>query len=203
MSALQQLKKHLKPGQVYRRADLVQWSNAVDRHLRQLVTDGTLKKVSQGVYSYPKKTSFGEAAPEEHKLVEAFLKSEDFLLFSPNSYNALGAGTTQLYNELIVYNRKRHGKFTLGGFTFNFQMKPYFPKRLSKEFLLVDLVNNVNKLAEDHKPVLDRVFNLAQGMDLLLLQKNAQRFGGVRAKKFFSALFVGHTNTTKAAMSVA
>lgn len=188
MSALQQLKKHLKPGQVYRRADLVQWSNAVDRHLRQLVKDGTLKKVSQGVYAYPKKTSFGEAAPEEHKLVEAFLKSEDFLLFSPNSYNALGAGTTQLYNELIVYNRKRHGKFTLGGLTFNFQMKPYFPQKLSREFLLVDLVNNVNKLAEEQKPVLDRALNLAADMDLSLLQKNAQRFGSVRAKKLFSSL---------------
>ncbi|HSC68744.1 MAG TPA: hypothetical protein VLC79_13685, partial [Cellvibrio sp.] len=121
MSALDELKQHLEPGQVYRRGDLAQWSNAVDRHLKQLVEEGMLHKVSQGVYACSKKTSFGKAAPEDYKLVEAFLKTDDFLLLSPNSYNALGVGTTQLYNEQVVYNRKRHGKFKLGNRTFNFQ----------------------------------------------------------------------------------
>lgn len=183
MTALKELRRHLKPGQVYRRADLARFSNAVDRHLKQLVADGTLQKVSQGVYAYPKKTSFGKAAPEDRKLVEAFLKTEDFLLFSQNAYNALEVGTTQLYNEQVVYNRKRHGKFKLGNRTFNFQMKPYFPKEVSEEFLLVDLVNNVNKLAEDQNAVLERVLELAMKMDASVLKKDARRYGGVRAKK--------------------
>ena len=42
MKALEELKKHLKPGQVYRRSGLEQWSNAVDRHLKQLVEEKTL-----------------------------------------------------------------------------------------------------------------------------------------------------------------
>lgn len=197
MSALKELKRHLKPGQVYRRADLAQWSNAVDRHLRQLVQDGTLQKVSQGVYAYPKKTSFGKAAPEDYKLVEAFLKSDDFLLFSPNAYNALGVGTTQLYNEQVVYNRKRHGKFKLGNRTFRFQMKPYFPKDVSEEFLLVDLVNNVNKLAEEQDSVLERVSHVAADMDASSLRKDVQRYGGVRAKKLFASL--GDAKATHAA----
>jgi Family of unknown function (DUF6088) len=188
MSALNGLKRHLKPGQVYRRADLAQWSNAVDRHLRLLVKDGTLQKVSQGVYAYPKKTSFGKAAPEDYKLVEAFLKSDDFLLFSLNTYNALGVGTTQLYNEQVVYNRKRHGKFKLGNRTFSFQMKPYFPKEVSKEFLLVDLVNNVNKLAEEQNSVLERVGDVVADMDASSLKRDVQRYGGVRAKKLFASL---------------
>lgn len=188
MSALNELKRHLKPGQVYRRADLAQWSNAVDRHLRLLVKDGTLQKVSQGVYAYPKKTSFGKAAPEDYKLVEAFLKSDDFLLFSLNTYNALGVGTTQLYNEQVVYNRKRHGKFKLGNRTFSFQMKPYFPKEVSKEFLLVDLVNNVNKLAEEQNSVLKRVGDVVADMDTSSLKRDVQRYGGIRAKKLFAAL---------------
>lgn len=187
MSALNELKRHLKPGQVYRRADLAQWSNAVDRHLKQLVKEGTLQKASQGVYAYPKKTSFGKAAPEDSKLVEAFLKTDDFLLFSSNTYNALGVGTTQLYNEQVVYNRKRHGKFKLGNRTFNFQMKPYFPKEVSKEFLLVDLVNNVNKLAEEQDAVLERVRHVAASMDASSLKKDVQRYGGVRAKKLFAS----------------
>ena len=44
MTKLQEMKKHLRPGQAYRREDLARWSNAVDRHLRQLVEDGTLKE---------------------------------------------------------------------------------------------------------------------------------------------------------------
>ncbi len=188
MSALNELKRHLKPGQVYRRADLAQWSNAVDRHLRLLMKEGTLQKVSQGVYAYPKKTSFGKAAPEDYKLVEAFLKTDDFLLFSPNAYNTLGVGTTQLYNEQVVYNRKRHGKFKLGNRTFSFQMKPYFPKEASEEFLLIDLVNNVNKLAEEQDFVLERVSHVAANMDNSSLKKSVQRYGGVRAKKFFASL---------------
>jgi hypothetical protein len=188
MSALNELKRHLKPGQVYRRADLAQWSNAVDRHLRLLVKEGTLQKVSQGVYAYPKKTSFGKAAPEDYKLVEAFLKTDDFLLFSMNAYNALGVGTTQLYNEQVVYNRKRHGKFKLGNRTFSFQMKPYFPKEVSKEFLLVDLVNNVNKLAEEQDVVLERVSHVATNMDSSSLKRDAQLYGGIRAKKLFASI---------------
>ncbi|MES2673972.1 MAG: DUF6088 family protein [Pseudomonadota bacterium] len=188
MSALNELKQHLTPGQVYRRADLAQWSNAVDRHLKQLVEEGALQKVSQGVYACPKKTSFGKAAPEDYKLVEAFLKTDDFLLFSANTYNALGVGTTQLYNEQVVYNRKRHGKFKLGNRTFNFQMKPYFPKEVSKEFLLVDLVNNLNKLAEEPDAVLKRVSHVAATMNPSSLKKDAQLYGGVRAKKLFAAI---------------
>lgn len=186
MSALLALKKHLKPGQVYRRADLARWSNAVDRHVKQLVDDGTLVKVSQGVYSYPKKTSFGKAGLNDHKLVKAFLKSDDFLLFSPNAYNSLGVGTTQLYNEQIVYNRKRHGRFKLGNRVFHFQVKPYFPKEASLEFLLVDLVNNLNKLAEEQHVVLENVKAVAATMLTSTLYKSAEKYGGVKARKLFA-----------------
>lgn len=69
-------------------------------------------------------------------------------MVSPNAYNSLGVGTTQLYDKTVVYNHKRHGTFSLGGRNFEFRMKPTFPKALSKEFLLVDLVNNLDRLAE-------------------------------------------------------
>lgn len=190
MSALASLKKHLKPGQVYRRADLAQWSNAVDRHLKSLMADGTLVKVSQGVYSYPRKTAFGKVGPDDQKLVRAFLKSDDFLLFSANSYNALGAGTTQLYNEQVVYNRKRHGKFELGGRVYNFQIKHYFPKQVTPEFLLVDLVNNLRKLAEDQQSVLGNVQVVAKKMSLTKLSKAVEKYGGIKAQKLFANMDV-------------
>src|ERR1035437_10702406 len=142
MTKLDELKKHLKRGKVYRRIELAQWSKSVDRHLEALLEDGTLQKLSQGVYYFPKETSFGLTPPGEEVLVRSFLKDDRFLLTSQNAYNSLGVGTTQLYNQRIVYNHKRHGDFKLGNRKFSFRIKPHFPKKATPEFLLVDLVNN-------------------------------------------------------------
>lgn len=125
MNQLDKLKKNLKQGEIYRRADLQQWSTSVDRHLQQLVKDGTLQKLSGGLYYVPAQSKFGKVPAEEHALVEAFLKDSHFLLTSPNDYNALGVGTTQLYNTRRVYNHKRHGEFKLGNRSFQFVRKPY------------------------------------------------------------------------------
>ncbi|WP_223218237.1 hypothetical protein [Rhizobium wenxiniae] len=89
--------------------------------------------------------------------MSALLKDDRYLVTSPNAYNSLGVGATQLYNKTIVYNHKRHGNFMLGGREFEFRKKPAFPKTLTKEFLLVDLVNNLDQLAEDRDQVLARV----------------------------------------------
>jgi len=188
MTKLQELKKHLRPGQVYRREDLAQWSNAVDRHLKQLLDDGTLTKLAPGLYSYPKETVFGKAPAEDDKLVETFLRDRRFLLASPNAYNKLGVGTTQLYDKTVVYNHKRHGNFALGGRTFEFRVKPSFPKMLSREFLLVDLVNNLDRLAESKQEVVERVRERAASFDVPRLQRAARDYGNVRTKKFFLAL---------------
>src|SRR5882762_3979623 len=185
MAKLQELKAHLKPGQVYRRADLARWSNAVDRHLKQLVSEGTLTKLAGGLYSYPRKTVFGKAPAQDNKLVETFLKDRRFLLASPNAYNNLGVGTTQLYDKTVVYNRKRHGDFQLGGRKFAFRVKVDFPKTLTKEFLLVDLVNNLDQLAEEKNEVLERVKKRAALLDARRLQRAVRDYGSVRTKKFF------------------
>ncbi len=121
MSKLKELKKHLRQGRVYRRAELAMYSRSVDRHLQELVKDAVLQKLSGGVYYYPKKTSFGDVPPEDEKLVRSFLKDDKFYLTSLNSYNSLGVGTTQLYNEKLVYNHKRDGRHTLNGRNYFFE----------------------------------------------------------------------------------
>lgn len=189
--ALDDVKSHLRTGQVYRRADFEKWSNAPDRHLHQLVDEGKLQKLAGGLYYAPKSTVFGDAPADDAALVEAFLKDHRFLLYSPNVYNALGVGTTQLYNETVVYNHKRHGRFKLGGRTFDFRMKPHFPLKASREFLLVDLVNNVTRLAEDKEAVLARVKEKAVQMDKTALRRAVEGYGGARARKFFATLLEG------------
>ena len=193
MTKLQELKKHLRPGQVYRREDLIQWSNAIDRHLKQLTSDGTLTKLAGGLYLCPQQTAFGKAPPEDSKLVETFLKDDRFLLASPNAYNQLGVGTTQLYNKTVVYNHKRHGRFSLGGREFDFRMKPTFPSTLTKEFLLVDLVNNLDQLGENPEEVLERVKNQVTSCDPSKLERVARDYGKVRTKKFFLQALLNHT----------
>jgi hypothetical protein len=187
MTKLDALRKHLRPGRVYRREQLARWSNAVDRHLKQLVSDGTLTKLAGGLYLHPKQTVFGEAPPDDASLVASFLKDEKFLLASPNAYNTLGVGMTQLYDKTVVYNRKRHGNFSLGGRSFDFRVKPSFPRKLSREFLLVDLVNNLDRLAESKEEVMARVKERAAEFDRPRLERAAREYGKVGTRKFFSA----------------
>lgn len=184
-----ELKKHLRPGQVYRRADLVRHTNAVDRHLQELVADKTLQKVRNGVYYYPKRASFGDVPPDDEKLVHAFLKDDNFYVASLNAYNSLGVGTTQLYNERLVYNHKRDGRFELGGRPFYFLKRPRFPTTSSPEFLLVDLMNNFEFLAEDKEKLRHNVAEKALGMDRTKLMKAVRDYAGARTRKFFESVF--------------
>lgn len=193
MAQLDQLKKHLTKGKVYRRSELANWSKSVDRHLEELLEDGTLQKLSPGLYYFPKESVFGKTPPEEKELVQSFLKDDRFLLTSSNAYNSLGVGTTQLYNERTVYNHKRHGEFKLGNRMYQFRIKPHFPKKATEEFLLVDLVNNVDTLAEDRNEVLKNVFSKVHTMDKKKLKLSVAAYGNVKAKKIFAAFLQSQT----------
>ncbi|MFC4726077.1 hypothetical protein AB6B38_14345 (plasmid) [Glycocaulis abyssi] len=183
MTALSALKKRLRPGQVYRRQDLARWSNAVDRHLRQLVTEGTLEKVGAGLYMAPRPTRFGQAPAAPEKLVSGFLRDDRFLMVSPNAYNSLGLGTTQLYNEPVVYNRKRHGRFQLDGRAYDFRVRPSFPKTVTPEFLLVDLLHNLDRLPEDKAALLPRALERARRLDRARLARVVNTYGSARAAR--------------------
>jgi len=108
-TTLARLKKHLRPGGVYRRTNLLRWSNSIDRHLKNLIADGTLQKLRRGLYYRPRKFEFGEAPADEETLLNAFLGTNHFVLVSPNAYNQLGVGTTQLYDKRVVCNQQRNG----------------------------------------------------------------------------------------------
>ncbi len=185
MNRLEELKSHLKQGRVYRREDMIEWSNTIDRHLEKLVEESVLEKLAQGLYYVPKISAFGKVPPDEDVLVRGFLKDDRFLLVSPNSYNSLGVGTTQLYNKKVVYNHKRHGIFKLGNREFDFQRKYDFPTKITQEFLLVDLVNNLEELAEDRAVVLNKVLSKAKQLPTQKLKLAITKYGSVKAKKLF------------------
>jgi hypothetical protein len=184
--ALTELKRRLRPGQVYRRKDLALWSNAVDRHVRQLVTEGRLEKVANGLYMAPRKTRFGVAPAKPEKLVETFLGDDRFLLVSPSAYNGLGVGTTQLHNVPVIYNHKRHGRFKLDGREYDFRMRTTVPTHLTQEVLLVDLLHNLERLPEDAEGVLPKALERARGMDRKRLARAVRDFGSARAERLLS-----------------
>lgn len=187
MSQTEHLRKQLTPGKVYRREDLEPYSKSVDRDLSNLVQEGVLCKAARGVYYVPRLTAFGQAPPEDKEMVRGFLKDNRFLLTSPNAYNSLGVGTTQLYNQPVVYNHKRHGNFKLGSRIYSFRVKPHFPKQVTEEFLLVDLVNSLNQLTENVEEVLARVIEKAKEMDGTKFRAAIRQYGNVRTQKLFSS----------------
>jgi len=185
-SALQALRAKLKRGRVYRREDLAQWSKSVDRHLAALLELGVLKKLRQGLYVCPKRSVFGEVPPDDRELVRAFLKTDDFLLVSPNVYNSMGLGATQLYNTTLVYNHKRHGRFQLNNRFFEFRQVHYsLPKRLTEDFLLVELMNHPELLAEERPLVERKVVDRVKAWEPSRLRKAVRAYSIETGKKAF------------------
>jgi hypothetical protein len=185
MNSAEKLMNHLELGRVYRREALLPYTKAVDRDLKSLSQNGTLKKVAPGLYYYPKISRYGELPPSDYELVNSFLKGDSFLLFSWNDYNSLQLGLTQLYNKVIVYNRKRHEEVRLGNKLFDFQ-RPIkgFPAKLSKEFLLVDLLNNLAEMVDDPEEVKMHIKSKLSSFDLAKLKQLSKLYGKVSTRKF-------------------
>lgn len=183
------LVRHVRAGKVYRREDLVPYSSNVNRELQQLVAQGSVQKLAQGLYYKPKKNVFGDVPPSEGDLLAVFLKDKNFLSFNPSVYNSLRLGTTQLYNKTIVYNHKRHGVFELDQRLYDFRMKPRFPKpaQVTTEYLLVDMLNNLSDLAEDEEQVLERAQRKLNQFDAKKLNKALVDFGSAATKRRVNA----------------
>ena len=173
----------LQPGRLYRRMDLAHLSKSVDRHIKQLVFMGKLRKLAQGLYYLPKQSKFGPLPPTDDQVVRVILRDNKFLVFSPSSYNSVGLGTTQLYNITLVYNHKRNGVFKFGNRQFHFRVKPHFPKKLTPEFLYVDLLNNLDELAEDRDAVLSEAHTKYLSLNQSLLHKALDRYGNMSTRK--------------------
>lgn len=96
----------------------------------------------------------------------------------------MGVGTTQLYNHRVVYNHKRHGRFTLGGMPFEFRRKPRCPRQLTEEFLLADLLNNLSELAENPAAVRERA-RQGEGKGAAIQERGQADRAGIAIEKRF------------------
>jgi hypothetical protein len=181
------MRSHLKAGKVYRLEQLNAYFDNLPEELNKMLEAGTIKKLETDLYYIPKKTVFGEVPPDRKEMIKAFLNDDNFLIMSPNNYNALGVGTTQLYNKAVVYNHKQHGKFMLDGKSIEFKITG-FPKTLTKEFLLVDLINNIDSLAEDTDSIKEKVKRKFPEFNKSRMKRLVKSFGENKTKKFFEEL---------------
>lgn len=179
---------HMKSGVVYRRVGLLRYSNNLDRDLSTLLAQNKLKKPAPGLYYKPRISRFGLLPPSDEALIKAFLK-KPFLMYSWGDYNTLGLGLTQLYNQVIVYNSERHEDIKLGNRTFAFKRPNNgFPLKLTREFLLVDLLNNAKYLTEDASHLETRVKAKLTEFDPVQLLQLATEYGKIHTKKTILAL---------------
>jgi len=183
------LNQHLRPGHVYRRDMLLSYSKALDRDLNTLVEKGELRKLAGGLYYKPALSRLGMLPPKDDNLVSCFLRDKQFLMYSLNQYNSLGVGLTQLYNRVVVLNRKRHGVIKLGNKEFDFRRSAKgFPTKITPEFLLVDLLNNLDELAEDTSLVKKNIHNNLVHYDKVKLLRLSSAYGKISTKKFLEEI---------------
>ena len=189
-----ELLSQLSAGEVYSWDHLTECSKSPGRDIKRLLDEELLNKVGPGLYLFPKKSRFGTVPPSAQQVVNVFLKTDDFLFVSPNYYNGLGLGLTQLKNEVFVYNKKRHGDVKLSNRTYHFKLKVKgYPKELTKEYLLVDLVNNLDEVGESSSILLRKIADSVQANEFNNTQlfMLAKQYGHVYTKKFFVALELG------------
>lgn len=182
------LKSRLCPGKVFRRQELEPYSSNLNRELQALLQSGVLKKAFHGIYYCPEQSRFGELPPDDHALIRAFLKTDDYLAFSPDELNGLGLGSTQLYNTLRVYNHKRHGVFTIAGKTYDFRLRPYFPKTLTEEFLFVEFLNERPHFAEEVPLRPERLQQKIQQLNKVRLEGMIKQFGKIQTRKMYALM---------------
>jgi len=186
-----ELLSSLSRGKLYSWSVLKEYSSSPSRDLKRLLDEGLLKKVGPGLYLCPRKSRFGAVPSTELQLVGEFLKTDDFLMFPTSLYNTLGLGLTQLKNETVVYNNKRHGMMYLSGREFHFKRpNNFFPDKLTKEFLLLDLMNNLKSVGESEVDLKEKVVHsvYAGEFNVDLLLSLANKYGKVGTRKFFNQL---------------
>ena len=131
----------LREGHVYRTRDLARWSESPARLAQRLVREGTLRRITRGLYYVPIASKFGPAPVPDEVMLRALLRGDRFLISGPPYWNALGLGSTAMFAVTLVYNTRRTGEVVLSGRRFLFR-RTRFPKRPSPEWLVVDLIEH-------------------------------------------------------------
>jgi hypothetical protein len=87
-----------------------------------------------------------------------------------------------------VYNHKRVGEFNLNGKQFEFFKKSAYPEKLTTEFLVVDLMNQMGRLAEDHNRTFEKLQQKVSEFNAVGLIEATQKYGTGATKRRMKAV---------------
>ncbi len=184
MTALGKFHEKLECGTVYKRSEMLSWSKSIDRHLRILLEEGFLKKCGPGLYLCLNDKDKLDTPIDERELVTKFLGDKRFLILNRKSYIEAGLPDPGIHTR-TVYNHKRHGLFTLGETEYHFRVKPYFPAVTSREFLIVDMINNLDEINATKKISHENYIHKYIGTcNEDVLKKFGKEFADARARKY-------------------
>ena len=132
----------LKPGKVYRTADLRRWGKNPTRLARRLEEAGKLQPLPvQGLYVCPRRSRFGTVPPKDEEVLDAFLKRSPYVFTGPTQWNRLGLRSTAVFADTWVYNTKRTCTLKVGNRRLQLR-RVRFPRHPSPEWYAVDLLEN-------------------------------------------------------------
>jgi hypothetical protein len=176
----------MKPtkGKVYRTQEFAKYDTNPTRLATSLVKKGLLKRLRSGLFYAPKFGVFGEVPPSEAALLKGYFAGKPYLRSGPSVWNALGLGTTAVESVPLVYNTTKTGIETLGDKQFEFR-RVRFPRKVDREYLVVDLFENLARAGADLESV-QRALTLAlrQGQfDVQRLQERAKDYGSRATRK--------------------
>lgn len=132
----------LEPCRVYLTSDLAVWSSAPSKLATELVERGLLKRAARGIYYTPTYGQPVRTLQLEADLVRAYLKGRRHMFTGHDNWRGLGLHVTIGGDVPWVYNDKISGLRSLGQFAFEFHRRR-FPDAPSREWFLVDLLNNM------------------------------------------------------------
>jgi hypothetical protein len=165
-------------GRVYRTAELKRWASNPTRAAEQLVATGELTKLRHGLYYRPQQSKWGAVPPARDEVLRAFLRDTPFVETGSSQWNALGLGSTAVFATPLVYNSKVSGEETIGTFRFAFR-RVRFPRQLTAEWFVVDLIQNRHMAGLDAEILVQRLRSaLTEGrFDAALLRRMAAAYG--------------------------
>lgn len=180
----------LKKGKVYRASDFSKLSTSPSRDLNLLAKANLITYLGKGLYLKPRKLGKLDIPPRTEDLISVFLKTDKFLIRNLSDFNMLRLGTTQLFKEVHVYNERRDGRVRLGNKTYHFKKKK-FPSSHYDEYLLVDMLNNLEKLGVEREEVLHKLkYRWGKNLELdkKVVHRFAKKYGKYWVKKFFEKM---------------
>jgi hypothetical protein len=67
-------------------------------------------------------------------------------------------------------------------------LKSSFPKKITREYLLVDLINNLDSLAEDASKAINKLQNTLHSFNTDALMRATQQYGTGKTKRILKSM---------------